>query len=495
MDGVADAATLELDLPPEALPPLLRLPAVAGSRAGRAQSQALRIVWHDTAAASLAGDGLALAELRDGWRLERLRPDGSGNWPPATPAPVLARAGTAAELHPPANLVPVAAFEGRERTFPLGPEPVTIRVLEGVLRAVAQEAPCCRIRLSGPPAVVAALADRLAEDAPLAVPRDGIAAVAIGMARGERPAHRTGAPHVAAGMDVSTALAAIIGHLTDVIAHHATGAAAGEEQAIHQMRVALRRLRSAIAVFRRAADCPGLQHAAAGLKASAAVLGEARDWDVFLAETVPPVASAFPEDRRIAGLIAAAGRRRRDAHAALRAHLAEPGFRRLLLSLAALPLLRPWTAQDDRDHEPDPDPGRAELLALPVADYAARRLARMRDRLLAETEAIETLSPPAMHAVRKRCKKLRYACEFFEDLYPAKPARRFTRRLARLQDDLGTLNDAAVAASLTARLGGGAARAFGVGVVQGFVVAGATRARGDLARRRDAWRRQPVFWS
>jgi CHAD domain-containing protein len=292
-------------------------------------------------------------------------------------------------------------------------------------------------------------------------------------------------------MDVSTALAAIISHLTDVIAHHATGAAAGEAQAIHQMRVALRRLRSAIVVFRRAADCPGLQHAAAGLKASAAVLGEARDWDVFLAETVPPVASAFPEDPRVAGLITAAGRRRRDAHAALRAHLAEPGFRRLLLSLAALPLLRPWTGQDDPDHDPE----RAELLALPVADYATRRLARMRDRLLAETEAIETLSPPAMHEVRKRCKKLRYACEFFEDLYPSKPARRFTRRLARLQDDLGTLNDAAAAASLTGRLGGGAARAFGVGVVQGFVAAHAARARGDLARRREAWRRQPAFWS
>ena len=58
---------------------------------------------------------------------------------------------------------------------------------------------------------------------------------------------------------------------------------------VHQMRVALRRLRSAVTVFRRMLDCPELQAANAGLKALSARLGPTREWDVFLGETAPAV--------------------------------------------------------------------------------------------------------------------------------------------------------------------------------------------------------------
>ncbi len=480
-------ATIELDLPPDALPHLLRLPAITGSRTGRTQSRKVRIVWHDTAAADLAADGLALAEQGRRWRLERLHPNGAGSWPPATPAPVLAEADSARELHPPDDLVPVAAFQGRERTLLLAPEPMTIRVLDGVLRSVANEAPCCRVQLCGEATPVAALAERLAADAPLSVPRDGLAAAAIAMARGEAPTHWLGAPRVTEAMTVSDALAAIIGHLTDVIAHFAPAASAGEVPSVHQMRVAVRRLRSALSVFRRAADCAELRAAGAELKSLARTLGAARDWDVFLAETAPPISTAFPGERRLDGMLGAAGRRRREAHASLRDHLADVGFRRLLLTLAALTLLRPWCAVEEAD--------RAELLARPVGDFAARRLDRLRLRLLAESEAIEELPPHALHEVRKRAKKLRYACEFFEPLYPRKAVRRFVRRLTRWQDELGTLNDAATASALTAHLAGGVDRAFAVGAVQGFLAARAARARAELADRREAWRRQPSFWA
>ena len=171
----------------------------------------------------------------------------------------------------------------------------------------------------------------------------------------------------------------------------------------------------------------------------------------------------------------------------MRDHLAEVRFRRLLLTLAALALLRPWSTTEEAD--------RAEMLAGPVGDFAAHRLGRLRERLLAESEAIEELPPHALHEVRKRAKKLRYACEFFEPLYAGKAVRRFARRLARWQDELGTLNDAATASALTTRLAGGAERAFAIGAVQGFLAARAARARAELADRRDAWKRQPPFWA
>ena len=479
-------ATVELDLPSAALSHLLRLPAIARNRAGRAQSRDVRIVWHDTAAAELAADGLALAEQGRRWRLERLRPNGAGSWPPATPAPVLAEAETAAELHSPGDLVPVAAFHGRERTLRLAPAPMTIRVLEGVLRTVASEAPCCRVRLCGEAASIAALAEQLAADAPLAVPREGLAAAALAMARGEAPAHRLGAPQVTEAMTVSDALAAIIGHLTDVIAHFAPAAAAGDTQGVHQMRVAVRRLRTALSVFRRVADCPELRAAGAESKLLASTLGAARDWDVFLAETAPPIVAAFPGDRRLDAMLGAAGRRRREAHAAVRGHLTDDRFRRLLLTLAALVLLCPWSAVEEAD--------RIALLAGPVADFAAQRLGRWRERLLSESEAIEELPPHALHEVRKCAKKLRYACGFFEPLYSGKAVRRFARQLSRWQDELGALNDAATASALAAHLGGGADRAFAIGAVQGFLAARAARARGALADRRETWKRQTPFW-
>jgi CHAD domain-containing protein len=484
---------LEFDISPDEVARLLRSPALTSRRVGRPRTTKVHTIWHDSATGELQASGLALAEQAGAWRLERLVPNGRAEWLPAGPAPVLAQ-GASPEalplrLHGP--LVPVAAFTGTSRSFALSAtaDGARIDVLQGDLRGVAHDAPACRVVFAGPAADMAALAQDLAMQANLEVPRAGLAACAVALARGSTPPPRQiGTPHVPPGLTVDEALVLTTAHLADVILYWASLAPEGASpDPVHQMRVAVRRLRSALAVFRRAAPGSAVADLAPALKDLASRLGAARDWDVFLDETGAAVQSAFPGDRRIAAMLAASARRREAAYATLATYLASEAWRRLALSLALVPTVRPW-------HSTANGVAPAEMLAAPAETYAAQALSRAFKRLLGAGDELSLLPVEALHSVRKQAKKLRYAIEFFAPLFPAKPVRRFVDRLTDLQEALGSLNDAAVAAELMAQLGGGADRAFAAGVVQGYVAA-STRPAADAAFR--CWRklaRHETFW-
>jgi CHAD domain-containing protein len=482
-------ATFEFDMNPQDLPRLLRAPPVMARREGRVRTSALRSVWHDTATAELAEAGLALSEIlsepRGLWRLEQLRPNGAGDWLPATPAPLLGESGDLASLPRPVKgqLVPVAAFSGRQRVAALA-GPATLTILEGNLRGVASDRPACRLLLCGAPADMAALAEELAPLFALSIPRAGLAAEAMSVASGMAPApRRTGTPHVPPGASLDEAIGIVLSHLADVILHWAHLAPAGDTpEPVHQMRVAVRRMRSAISVFRRAAG-PVLDGFGTPLRSLAQTLGAARDWDVFLENTGAAVGHAFPGDRRIEGLLAAAERKRREAYAALRTTLAGPDFRRLSMSLALLPSLRPWAA----------DAGGTDMLGESVRSYAARTLERRLKHVTLPGDSLAALPADTLHEVRKQAKRLRYAAEFFAPLFADKPTRRFLRRLEQLQEALGAMNDAAVARHLMAQLGGGD-RAFASGIVHGFVAAGSVRAGTHLEQVWTKFCRADVFW-
>ena len=78
----------ELTAQAEAAAGLGRLKALAANRDGRARSQTVKIVWHDSPEHALLADGLALSEQRGLWRLERAVP-GPDTWLPAQPPPVV----------------------------------------------------------------------------------------------------------------------------------------------------------------------------------------------------------------------------------------------------------------------------------------------------------------------------------------------------------------------------------------------------------------------
>jgi triphosphatase len=484
--------TLEFSIGPEDAARLFRLSLLAGLRQGKVRVAATHLVWHDSAGGELAQRGLALVEQRGLWRLERLMPDESGDWPPATVAPVLAQARDSDALGHGVSgpLMPVAAFQGRQRSVSLAEDggPVTLDVIEGTLRAVADERSLSRLRLTGEPRAATALALRLSEQVALDVPRAGLPAEALAVARGNPPPPRhLGAPHVPSGLPVEEALARVTSHLADVVLHWGRLVPEAETpEPVHQMRVGTRRLRSALAVFRRAAAGPTLSEISPALRDLAHALGAARDWDVFIAGTGEEVRAAFPDDKRVEALLAAAGRKRTAAYQTLRAMLASPAYRHLALTLALLPTQRPWLTEASAEQ--------AEILATPVKDYAARRLRRELKKLRVHGEDISGLPAPELHEIRKQGKKLRYIAEFFAPLFPQKAVRRFLERMEKMQEAFGVLNDGRVAAQLMAQLNGGTDRAFAAGIVQGYVAACSRDVMKDIDRTWEKFLRQEPFW-
>lgn len=526
---------LELELTQEAAARLPRLRAILARKLGRAQSRPMRQIWHDGADSELAKTGLALVETRTQWRLERLRPTPGEIWPPGAPPPLLAAdeslEALASHLSTPLphHHVPWAAFEGRALRLSLKPagapaelipdpgagslipvpigEPVLVEpksieltLIEGRIRTVARESPQCRLMIAGPCEEVAALTLWLASEIELSVPTSSVAERALTAARGlESTPRQLGAPVLAADMSVAEAFAHIVGHLADVILHYAPTAAAGHggPEPVHQMRVATRRLRSAIAVFSRAIGGADIALADAGLKQLARTLGPARDWDVFTSGTGAAVGRAFAGDEAVGKLLDDAERQRVSGYDALRHFVDAPEFRQLGIRLALI------AARFDSEigaagHSSVDEP--EALKSLP--EFACRALSRRLKRLIAEGPDIDHLDTSALHDIRLRAKRLRYACEFFSPVFSHKATRRFIRRLSVLQDRLGTLNDGAVAADLLARLertgqkagSRDVSRAFAIGTVRGFVAAQGGAAREEIF---DAWRKfqkAAPFW-
>ena len=480
---------LELSLDPDDAPRLLRLPLLAAGTRGRGQAQ--RIVWHDSADAALTAAGLALAQERGTWRLEKLVPEPTEAWPPGAPPPILAVAAEQAGLgHDlPSPLAPVVGFAGRQRGVALTTEQgtATLTLVRGTLRAVTAEHGVARLHLSGDERAVRAVALTLADAVPLAVAPATLAGEALAAARAaDLPARRLGAPELPEALGTTDAFAFAVAHLTDVVLHFAPAAAADRSgpEPVHQMRVALRRLRSAVAMFRALLDCPELHEAALGLKALSQRLGPTRDWDVFLSETLPTVSAAFPREERLARLTMAAARRQRECHVALRAFLEGVEFRKLGIALAWLAGARCW-------YPPMPE---AEA-PVPLERFASEVLGR-RVRKLEGSDDMAGLDAPALHALRLRAKRVRYAAEIFAPLYPGKGPRRFIHRLAAVQDGLGMLNDRATAETLLAELGGPSGRhGYAVGLVIGFTAANTTELLPRVVRQWEKFRRAPRFWS
>jgi CHAD domain-containing protein len=505
---------LELQAHPDTVAALSALKALP--RDGRARSQAVKTIWHDSAGHDLLRQGLTLAQRQGIWTLERLLP-AQDTWLPGQPPPVLAQADQPQGLDVvlPEPLAPVVAFEGR-RTVSLhrvAEIPVSVTLERGILRSVTAERPIARIGVRGEASAVRAAALLIMAAVPARVPCASLAAEAIALATGTGLAARhLGQPVLPhADMTIADALAHILGHLTDVILHYAPAAAAPDDEpprieAVHQMRVAVRRALSAVSVFRAALPAGTLDPVRDSLKVLGRQLAATRDWDVFVSETAVSIDHVLPGDEKLERMIAAAMRRRREHRLALSAFLNSPAFRTLGLDLAWFAASHTWHPPghpDPPDAGDAPPEGTEPPNAVPpdvkpvlLADFAAHVLRHRWKKLISAGKRIETLDTPALHGVRLRAKRARYAAEMFLRPDAGKAAHRFIRRLSLLQQKLGQLNDGAVAAQLMRELGGASGRhGYAVGVVTGFTAAGAGKIRPKIMKAYEKVRRLPQHWS
>ena len=96
----------------------------------------------------------------------------------------------------------------------------------------------------------------------------------------------------------------------------------------------------------------------------------------------------------------------------------------------------------------------APSLDRPLAELASAALSRAHQKLLKQGQGFELLSKAERHDLRIALKRLRYALDFFGGVFKGDARKEFNKRLRRLQDDLGGMNDVAVAETMLARFVG-----------------------------------------
>lgn len=209
-------------------------------------------------------------------------------------------------------------------------------------------------------------------------------------------------------------------------------------ESVHQMRVGLRRLRSALSMFKALIPCP--DDIQAELKWLGTQLGAARDWDVLAGPTLSKVGKEIADKATVAPVRKAAQEKATAHHDEAAAAVLSPRYTRLVLVIYSWVQGAKW-----RDSLTEAQHRR---LMRPIRGFADQTLIRDQKRLKKRGRRLEGAEPETRHAVRIAAKKTRYATEFFHALYSPDRVRPYVKALARLQDELGWLNDASVAATL-----------------------------------------------
>jgi CHAD domain-containing protein len=283
-----------------------------------------------------------------------------------------------------------------------------------------------------------------------------------------------------ASMSVTEAFAAVARGCIGYIATAAdTARRSDDPEGIHQLRVGIRRLRAAFSVFNPA--LPRRRPAVVRqLQMLQRQLGTARELDVLLDETIASMPHELRTRREMRELIKAAEAGRVARHRRARAALASRRCTELLSQLG--PAIDRYAWQRAGSSAID------ERTAQPIADLA-KEVMRVRHRKARKLgEQIRDLGPDELHELRIRIKKLRYAAEFFQDLWPGARSERYLRALKELQQLLGTVHDATVTTSLTAQIGkqGGTETEHAAMLVQDWANTCLKRGVGKLP---DLWRR------
>ncbi|MBA2352772.1 MAG: CYTH and CHAD domain-containing protein [Burkholderiales bacterium] len=443
------------------------------------------------------------------------------------------------------RLQPIFTTEYRRTTRIIEPGPgcvIEFCLDQGEIRAQGRAHPICEVELelrSGEPSALYDLALALDQTIPLKIGRHSKPERGY-LLLTEPAAQPVKAAPIELFADMN--VAAAFSHIAfDGIAHLEENEAGtlvhADPEYLHQMRVAVRRLRSAFSMFRAALSGPEFERYAEELRWLGQALGPARDWDVFTIETLPQIAAQFASLPGIDWLGKEAVRARAEANEVAAQAIESRRYQRLLLHLSAwlTTLQAPQQAPMNADAAPTESaagnratgqaaaaaaapstlsesavveppvvaeppaiegPAAADRIALTgIREYADSILSKRRKRVKKCGRDLAQRSAAERHQLRIAVKKLRYAIEFFSALYARKKVKEFTAALTALQEVLGALNDAAVTQTLLSRLPASAAIEHeAVGIVAGYSAALAQARQVSLDQRWNALRRHKAFW-
>lgn len=234
-------------------------------------------------------------------------------------------------------------------------------------------------------------------------------------------------------------------------------------ESVHQLRVALRRLRSAFKILRRTLRTDLFEELREDARQIAKALGPARELDSFIAVAEAGALSRLAKPEGNEYLMSVARTLREERYKAARAAIDDRRSTLFVLRLQSIIANRGWS---------DGIPARTRSkLAKRVRGASRLMLDRLLARVLEKGRGLSDRSDAERHDLRIALKDLRYAIEFFASAFgKAKARQKLLQAVSRLQDILGKHNDAVGVDNLVKRLseGGGANAAHAAGYLIGW---------------------------
>jgi len=227
----------------------------------------------------------------------------------------------------------------------------------------------------------------------------------------------------------------------DVLSSWRPGALEGDGEAIHQMRVAVRRIRTTLVLFAPYENVIVRDRFNRELRRLGQAFGEARDWEVFLGKTLTEFAREQPARECVGALRQEAEPRMAGAQAKAELELKGDSLDRLAA------VLNEWAGRQPEAR------GLGKQLAKPIKKLAPRLLDRLARKVQKRGRDLDGAPVERLHDLRKSVKKLRYASENLGPIYPPKRARKYLKASKKVQSALGGLNDTSTALRLLDRLG------------------------------------------
>jgi len=503
-------ATLRLSLEPTRLPELRRHRLLRELTEGRSGSRRLQRALFDTPSLELFKSGVLLEIRRVGRRfVQRLVRSESGASPLEIPVPRLEPeperipepelrelVARAASLEAFTRVAEVELVRSR-RTLRREGTVISFDLDAGEVRTLRGLAPICELTLRlehGERSELFEIAASLQESLPLRIATRSPLERGVELLTGVHPSpQRAGRVRTGPEATLEAVIeASLASAFEQILANEEPARRGVDPEGVHQMRVGVRRLRSALSLFGAFLPAERSGPLREELRWLAGELGRARDLDVFTEETLLPLRRMRPDDPHLKRLTNESEAMRADAQALVREALDGDRYAKLTFRAGRFVYGREW-----RDQPLTPVSAR---IFQPASTVARELLKRRYQKVRRHGRGPALAREADRHALRIQLKKLRYASEFLRGLFPGHGARRFLRRIRALQDRLGHLNDAAAAREL---LGAALQRVrrstdpnlvAAAGFVEGWSARGAEQILEDLEPDWRSFARRRPFW-
>ncbi|HEX5337150.1 MAG TPA: CHAD domain-containing protein [Gallionella sp.] len=359
---------------------------------------------------------------------------------------------------------------------------------QGEVRTEQHSTPICELELelkSGEPTRLFELALAILEVVPCELEVVNKAELGFRLLSGYSDSSVKGAvPDFAGTSTLAEVLQALVWSCLLHLQKNLRGAMSSDDaEYLHQMRVALRRLRVVLRMAEKFRADETLSQLGEDVAALCVALGRIREWDVFIAGTVQPMCKRMAGHAGLQALLAASERQRDACYAALRGEQQARELQRLILRFAIWMNGAYWQQRGDTVPQ--------------VQDFAARRLRKLCRRFAQAGQQLNGLDADQLHALRILAKKLRYSAEFFAGLYDKRQAKIFLDALSEVQEVFGQINDVAAAHRLLDELAQSpalSAHQEAIALAKGWIAHNLSHQYTALRTAIQRFKKQPAFW-